>query len=448
MWRGTCILDGRLRISVPFTKTTLANGLEVIVHEDRRVPLAAVNVWYHVGSRNEVRGRTGLAHLFEHLMFEGSAHQGEGYFGPLQQAGASLNGSTSTDRTNYWEVVPTGALELALWMEADRMGWLLPALSQERLDNQRGVVLNERRQSYENRPYGLAQFTLMDALYPFEHPYSWPTIGEPADLEATSLDDVRGFFARHYHPGNASLTVAGDVNTADVLKQVERLFGEIPVGPAVPAVTAPTPEPRHRRLVLRDRVELPRLYLSWHSPSLFAEGDAELDLAADVVANGRTSRLYSRLIHERRMAVELAAGQTSRELGGTFQVVASAAPGHTLDELESAIREELDRFIADGPTADELERGRVQAEAAFVFRLQSVGGFGGKADQLNAYNVYRNSPDGFADDLERYLSATPASLRDAAGRWLSGESPVVLAVVPEGSQEGLRDAEWVKGGHA
>lgn len=428
-------------ISVPFTKTTLANGLDVLVHEDRRMPLAAVNVWYHVGSKNERPGLTGLAHLFEHLMFEGSEHQPSGYFGPLQEAGAALNGSTSTDRTNYWEVVPTGALDLALWMEADRMGWLLPALSQERLDTQRGVVLNERRQSYENRPYGLAQFTIMAALFPDDHPYHWPTIGEPADLEAATLDDVRGFFSRYYHPGNASLAIAGDVDTGDVIGRVERLFGSIPAGQDVTPVEAAAPAAEARWLTLEDRVELPRLYLAWPSPGLFAPDDAELDLVSDLIGNGRTSRLYSRLIHDRRIAVELAAGQTSRELGGTFQIVASAAPGHTLDELETAIHEEVERLAESGPTSDELERGRVQAEAAFVFRLQSLGGFGGKADQLNAYNVYRRSPDSFNDDLTRYLSATSDSIRTATARWLRRDRATALAVVPKNSGMRLSNAE-------
>ncbi|MEO7191306.1 MAG: pitrilysin family protein [Vicinamibacterales bacterium] len=428
-------------MQVPFTKTTLANGLQVIVHEDHRVPLVAVSLWYHVGSKNEQPGLTGLAHLFEHLMFEGSEHQPDGYFGPLQEAGAALNGSTSTDRTNYWELVPREAWRLALWMEADRMGWLLPALSQARLDTQRGVVLNERRQSYENRPYGLAQFALMAAMFPPAHPYHWPTIGEPADLEAATLDDVTAFFRRYYHPGNASLAVVGDVATDAVLREVEHLFGAIPAGPHVARVQPPGADGSSARLVLEDRVELPRLYLGWRTPGLFAPGDAELDLVGDLVANGRTSRLYKRLIHDRRIAAELAAGQTSRELGGTFQIIASAAPGHTLDELEQAIHEELARFAEEGPSDEEVNRGRVQAEAAFVFRVQSLGGFGGKADQLNAYNVHRQAPDSFDADLGRYLGATRETLRDAAARWLVPSRAAVLGVVPLGRADGaLPDA--------
>ena len=431
---------------VPYTKVTLANGLEVIVHEDRRVPLASVSVWYHVGSKNERPGLTGLAHLFEHLMFEGAAHQPNGFFGPLQEAGASLNGSTSTDRTNYWELVPADALRLALWMEADRMGWLLPALSQDRFETQRGVVLNERRQSYENRPYGLASFVMMEALFPDHHPYSWPTIGHPADLHAATLDDVRAFFTTYYHPGNASIVIAGDVDTDAAIGMVEELFGDIPGGQPIPDLHLPSVAPAARRLTMADRVELPRLYLSWHSPALFAPGDAEMDLVSDILGNGRTSRLYKRLIHDRRVAVELAAGQSSRELGGTFQIVASAAPGHTLDDVEQAIYEEVERFAADGPTDGELERGRAQAEAAFVMRLQSLGGFGGKADQLNAYNVYRGVPDSFDVDLARYLEAGADDLTRTAATWLGRDTAVALAVVPEGRTElALTDSESIAG---
>jgi zinc protease len=419
-------------VRVPFTKTTLPNGLDVIVHEDRRAPLVAVNVWYHVGSKQEQPGRTGLAHLFEHLMFEGSAHQPSGYFEPLQRAGAAVNGSTSADRTNYWETVPAEATRLALWMEADRMGWMLPALTAARFETQRGVVINERRQSYENRPYGLAQFALLHALFPDEHPYHWPTIGQVPDLQQATLDDAHAFFARFYHPGNASLVVAGDIATEEALALAEDFFGEIPAGPPIALVTPPPVSPSAARLVLADRVELPRLYVAWHSPALAAPGDAELDLAADVLANARTSRLYRRLIFDERVASDVTAAQGSRELGGTFQVVATAAPGRTLEELNRAILEEVERLGADGPDDAELERGRAQAEAAFVYRLQSLGGFGGKADQLNAYNTYFGDPDGFARDLSRYLDATAETIRAATAASLDPAAAVALSVVPLG----------------
>jgi zinc protease len=431
---------------LPFTKIVLGNGLDVIVHEDHQAPLAAVSVWYHVGSKNERPGLTGLAHLFEHLMFEGSEHQPRGYFAPLQEAGASLNGSTSADRTNYWELVPRDALRLALWMEADRMGWLLPALSDARFETQRGVVLNERRQNYENRPYGMAQFALMQSMFPASHPYHWPTIGFPEDLAKATARDCRAFFARYYHPGNASIAVAGDVDTAEVLALVEELFGQIPAGEAVGPLHMPAVEPVRRRLMLEDRVELARLYLTWPSPALFTLGDAELDLTADLLGNGRTSRLYKRLIHDTRIATELAAGQTSREGGGNFQIIASAAPGHSLDELETVIREEVARFVTDGPSTSDVERGRAQAEAEFVHRLQTLGGFGGKADQMNAYNTYLGTPDGFDQDMGRYLAVTASQLRDTAAAWLDPDRALGLSVVPNGRPElALEDSTPVEG---
>jgi zinc protease len=422
-------------LTLSFTKTTLANGLDVIIHEDHRTPIVGVSVWYHVGSKNERPGQTGFAHLFEHVMFEGSAHVGA-FFEPLQQAGAAINGSTSADRTNYWEVVPRGALELALWMEADRMGWLLPALTEARFSMQREVVLNERRQTYENRPYGLAHFAVLDALYPVGHPYSWPTIGDPLDLRAATVDDTRAFFARFYHPGNASLTIAGDVDPEIALRLAARLFEEIAPGPDVAAVTAPpVMTPRVPRVVLEDRVDLPRLSLVWPTPALFAPGDAELDLLADLTANGKVSRLYRRLVYDERVATDLSASQGSRELGSYFQITASAAPGHTLDEIARAVLAELARLRDTGPSPDELSRGQVQAEAAFLLRLQTLGGFGGKSDQLNAYNVYRGTPDYFEADLERYLATTPERLRRAADRWLQPEAMLALSVVPHGRRD-------------
>jgi zinc protease len=428
-------------MNVPASKMTLANGLDVIVHENHEAPLVAVSVWYHVGSKDEPADRTGLAHLFEHLMFEGAAHQPRGYFEPLQEAGAELNGSTSTDRTNYWEVVPRDAARFALWMEADRMGWMLPALSADRFHTQREVVLNERLQSYENRPYGLAQFRLLEMLFPGGHPYHWPTIGYPDHLREATLDDARAFLTRFYHPGNASLAIAGDIGVSEAFDLCAELFGPIGSGEPVQPITVALPPARRARAVVEDRVELPRLYLAWPSPALFADGDAELDLAADILANGRTSRLYKRLIHDRRIAIELAGGQTSRELAGTFQILATAAPGHTLDELEDAVLEEVARFAEEGPTESELECGRAQAEAVFVFRSQTLGGFGGKADQLNAYNVYLGTPDFFDGDLHRYVSATASDLRDAVAFWVDPREAAALSVVPEG-QTGLaaRDA--------
>jgi len=418
-------------VRVAFEKQVLPNGLQVIVHEDRRVPLVAVSIWYHVGSKNEQPGQTGLAHLFEHLMFEGSEHQPQSYFAPLQAAGASINGSTSADRTDYWEVVPTEALRLALWMEADRMGWLLPAVTSHRFEAQRGVVLNERRQNYENRPYGLVPFSIARAVFPNGHPYSWLPIGEVEDLNAATVADAHAFFKRFYHPGNASLVIAGDVTAGDAFGMAADLFGEIPSGPAIAPVVASEVAARHERLVIEDRVDLVRLYLTWPSPPLFAAADADLDLAADLLSTGRTSRLYRRLVHDRRLATEVSAAQSSRELCGQFQIVATVAPGQNPDDVRTAISEELDRLRDGGPDDAELERGRARAEAAFVYRLQSLGGFGGKADQLNAYNVFLGQPDSFDEDLARYLAATQATVQTAARKFLDPRKAVELMVVPK-----------------
>ena len=422
-------------MSLPFTKHRLANGMDVLLHEDHACPIVAVNIWYHVGSKNERPGHTGFAHLFEHLMFEGSQHHDRGYFQPLQGAGASLNGSTNADRTNYWEVMPANALEIALWMESDRMGYLLPALTEAKFSNQRDVVLNERRQNYENRPYGLASMAMLGALFPPDHPYHWATIGEIEDLHAVRLDEVHAFFRRYYHPANASLALAGDVNPDEALSLVRAYFEEIEPGEPVDDVVANGSLEAHVRLRLEDRVELPRLYLAWRTPAMFAEGDADLDLAADLLANGKTSRLYRRLVFEARIATDVSASQNSREIAGFLQVAATAAPGHTLVELEAAIIEEIGGLAAGGPTDDELERGRVQAEAQFVFRLQTVGGFGGKSDQLNAYNVFVGDPAYFDEDLARYQRVTRGSLREAVARYLDPGRRVTLSIVPRGRTE-------------
>jgi zinc protease len=372
--------------------------------------------------------------LFEHLMFEGSQHYDKGYFHPLQEAGALLNGSTNADRTNYWEVVPGNAVELALWMESDRMGYLLPALTSAKFDNQREVVLNERRQNYENRPYGFAGMAIVGALYAPDHPYHWMTIGDADDIRAARLDDVHAFFQTYYRPRNASLALAGDVDTDEALAMATRYFGDLDAGDEPPRVevTLPAALAAERRLLLEDRVELPRLYLSWHSPALFAADDAELDLVAEILASGKTSRLYRMLVYEERIATEIAASQNSRELGGYFQIIATAAPGRTLADLQQAMSRAIDAFVADGPTPAEMERCLAQAEANFIYRLQTVGGFGGKSDQLNAYNVFVGDPGFFDRDLDRYRHASPASMQRVARQWLGPQQCVSLSVVPKG----------------
>jgi zinc protease len=419
-------------IDLPYTKRTLDNGLDVIVHEDHHVPIVAVNLWYHVGSKNEQPGRTGFAHLFEHLMFEGSEHQNSGYFAPLQAAGGQLNGSTNADRTNYWEVVPTNAVDLALWMESDRMAYLLPALTKERFETQRDVVLNERRQNYENRPYGLALMAIVASIFPPDHPYNWMTIGSADDIRAMEFEDVREFFRTYYRPNNASLVLAGDLATDRAFELADRYFGDIPAGPRPAPVTAVATLEGERRLVLEDRVERPRIYLAWLTPAMYAPGDAELDLCGDLLANGKTARLYRTLVYERRVALDVSAAQQSREIAGYFVLAVTAAPGASLADLLAAVDEEIARLVAEGPTSAEMERAEAQAEATFIYHLQTVGGFDGKSDQLNAYNVLRGDPGFFARDLDRYRLATPESVRDAAQRYLRPDRRVILSVVPRG----------------
>ncbi len=424
-----------MNAELPYVKHRLDNGLDVIIHEDHGCPIVAISVWYHVGSKNERPGRTGLAHLFEHLMFEGSAHHDAGYFRPLQEVGGALNGSTNADRTNYWEVIPCGAVERALWLESDRMGYLLPALTEAKFVTQRNVVLNERLQNYENRPYGVASMALLAAVYPTAHPYHWPTIGAPADLHAATLGDVRDFFSAHYHPGNASLAIAGDIDADAALAVAARCFNEIPSGPVpvavapqtLPAVSSPPP------LCLEDRVELPRIYLAWPTPALFADGDADLDLLSEVLAGGKSSRLQRALLHDRQLATDVAAGQESREISGLFTIAATAAPGAALTEIEAVVAAELDRLAVDGPSEDEIARASARVESDFAHRRQSVGGFGGKADQLNAYNVFAGTPGYFGADRERYAGATIASVRSAAATHLASATRIALSVVPTGS---------------
>ena len=421
-----------MALELPAAKRTLANGLDVLVHEDHHVPVVAVNLWYHVGSKNERPGRTGFAHLFEHLMFEGSEHHNKGYFPPLQHAGALLNGSTNTDRTNYWEVVPTSALDLALWMESDRMGYLLPALTQQRFETQRDVVLNERRQNYENRPYGMAMIALAAALYPPDHPYHWLTIGSADDIRAMRLEEVQEFFRTYYHPANASLSLAGDIDTERAFELAERYFGDLPAGVKPAPVNATATLAREQRLVIEDRIEMPRLYMAWHSPAMFADGDAEMDLLGDLLGNGKTSRLYRTLVYDKRVALDVSAYQSSREMAGFFLLVATAAPGKSLAEITAVIDQELQDVIDHGPTAAEMERGFAQVEAHFLYRLQTVGGFGGKSDQLNAYNVFCGDPAYFGVDLTRYSSASADSVRDVAAGYLGVDKRVLLSVVPRG----------------
>ena len=424
-------------LRVPYETFTLRNGLQVILHEDHSLPLVAVNVWYHVGSADEQPGRTGFAHLFEHIMFMGSEHVPTGDFDRLlEAAGADNNGSTTEDRTNHYEDGPSNALPLMLWLDSDRMGFLLPEITADKVDLQRGVVQNERRQSYENRPYGLADENILRRLYPPEHPYSWPVIGSMTDLQAASLEDVRRFFGTYYAPNNATLVIAGDISSREARRLAERHFGDIPRGPAVQRRPAPPVRlGADEYATLEDRVQLPRVYDAWHSVRAFGDDDAALDVLANVLATGKSSRLYKRLVYELQIATEVVAFQDGGRIDGKFELFATARPGHDLNELQRVIDEELKRLAEQGPTAREVERARNTFEAEFLSRMERVGGFGGKADQLNFYNYFVGTPDYFQKDLDRYRKVTPADVQRAGRRYLTGAHRVVLSVVPQGKPE-------------
>ncbi len=415
---------------IKFTEFRLANGLRVILHEDHSTPIVGVNIWYHVGSKNEVPGKTGFAHLFEHMMFQGSKNYDDDFFKPIQEAGGSLNGSTNPDRTNYWEVVPSNFLELALFLEADRLGGLLDVLNEAKLANQREVVKNEKRQNYDNRPYGLVGAKINETLYPKTHPYHWLTIGSLDDLSAASLEDVKNFFRRYYTPNNATLTIAGDFTPAEARRLVEKHFGPIPRGPEVtPVPMQAVTIPELKRINLEDRVALPRVYTVWPVPPQFTPDEASLDSLATILAGGKSSRLYKTLVYERQIAQDVSAFNNAAEIAGQFQIVATAKPGKTLAELEGAINEEIERIKQTPPTAEEIERAYNAREASFIYSLQTVGGFGGKNDQLNQYATFLNRPDYFNEDLARYRRVTPEDVKRVANQYLT-DGRLVVNVTP------------------
>ncbi|HEX4871312.1 MAG TPA: pitrilysin family protein [Nevskiaceae bacterium] len=417
-------------LEIPFQKHTLANGLTLILHEDHKAPVVAVNIWYHVGSKDERPGRTGFAHLFEHLMFNGSEHYNKDFFYALEAVGASkLNGTTWYDRTNYFQNVPVSALDQTLWLESDRMGHLLGVVDQAKLDEQRGVVLNEKRQG-ENEPYGKVDDVIAAATYPAGHPYSWTTIGSFEDLNAATLDDVKGWFREHYGAANAVLVIAGAINPEEVKRKVEHYFGDIPAGP---------PRVRHgewiakmsgtKRMVQQDRVPQSRLFKVWNIPGFCSRDANLLQLAGEVLAGGKNSRLYKRLVYQEQIATRVSVGIGPFEIGSQFTVDALVAPGRSSAEVERVIDEELARFLREGPSAEELARVRTQVEAGFVRGLERLDGFGGKSATLAQYEVYCGSPDHYRQELGWIYAATPASVRDSARRWLE-DGQFVLTVEP------------------
>ncbi len=418
-------------VSIPHSIFEFPNGLRLIVHEDHSTPIAEVNVWYHVGSGYEEPGRTGFAHLFEHIMFEGSANVPRGEFDRLlEAAGGRNNGTTNVDRTNYFETVPANAVELALWLEADRMGGLLETMSQQKLDIQRDVVKNERRQSYENRPYGGFWEAQAAALYPEGHPYSWTTIGSMEDLSAASLEDVESFFRRYYVPNNAVLSVAGAVDTEEVREMVERLFGWIPRGETVERPRLPVPVlEQSRQVTLEDRVTLPQFNAIWRTPEAYSADDAALGALAEVLAGGKNSRLYRRLVYDEQIAQDVSAFNWSKLLSGDFYVRIMAREGVSLDRVEDAVVEEIARLAAAPPTAEEMERVRNSTETSFVRALERVSG---KADRLNEY-LYYTGDAGFAErDLRRFQALTPADIQRVARDYLHAHNRVTISIVPEG----------------
>ena len=417
-------------IDIPYERFVLDNGLTVIVHEDHKAPIVAINTWYHVGSKNERPGKTGFAHLFEHLMFGGSEHVPGRYIDSMERVGATdLNGTTNPDRTNYFQNVPTSAVDLTLWMESDRMGHLLGALDQKTLDLQRGVVQNEKRQG-ENQPYGVTRQLLTQNTYPAGHPYSWTTIGDMADLDAASMKDVQEWFKTYYGPSNVVLVIAGDIDAKTAREKVTKYYGDIPSGPPVAhqQVWVAKMTGTHRQTV-QDRVPQARIYKVWNVPQ-YGSADADyLDLVSDCLSNGKSSRFYKRLVYEDQIATEAVAYVDLREIGGQFTVRGTARPGQSIAQVEKELDEELARFLKNGPTAEEMQRVKVQYEAEFIRGIERIGGFGGKSDRLAMSQVYRGSPDAYKISLKRVQEATAEDLRAAAQRWLS-DGVYILEVDP------------------
>jgi len=420
---------------IPFEKFTLPNGLEVILHVDRSTPIVAVNSWFKVGSGDEKRGRTGFAHLFEHVMFMGSEHVPVGKFDEwLEAAGANNNGSTSFDRTNYYETGPSNALPLMLWLDADRMGWLLPTMDLAKLDAQRDVVKNERRQSTDNVPYGRAFETILAALYPSTHPYSWPVVGSMADLSAASVDDVKEFFRKYYAPNNTSIAIAGDFNPDSAKTWVRKYFGNIPrntdapVRPTVRAVMLG----KDTVLTMEDRVSLPRAYYVWPGVKAFHADEPALDALVQILAQGRSSRLYRTLVFEKQIAQDVGMGNEASKLDGLVLLSGTAKPGvHPKDlaaEFDAAIR----KVASDGITERELTRVKNGQRAGLLDELSSVLG---KAERMSYYNYFVGNPDYIQQDLARYEALTVADVQRVAKHYLAGKPKLVLTVVPEGKKE-------------
>jgi len=421
------------QIDIQFQQYKLDNGLTVILHEDHSAPVTAVMVMYHVGSKNEKPKRTGFAHLFEHMMFQGSEHVAKlEHFGLLQEVGANINGSTDVDVTRYFEVVPSNYLELALYLESDRMGYLVPAMTQEKLDNQRDVVKNERRQSYDNVPYGTADEKISKAMYPPTHPYSWPTIGYMEDLTAASLDDVKDFFRTYYAPNNAVLTIAGDFNASDVKPLVEKYFAEIPRGKDFERPKAvPVSLSQNKQMTFEDKVQLPRLYLTWHSPASYTREDAVLTVFADILSSGKNSRFYKSLVYDQQIAQSVFASAGSMEIAGLFQITVTAKPGRTLAEMKTAVDSVLTGVLDKGVTQQEIDNALARIESRIV---NSAATEFGKANALCEYFCQTGDPNNINKQMDLYKGITPQEVLTVAKKYLT-QPRMTLSVVPVGKTE-------------
>ena len=424
---------------IAIERHTLPNGLQLILHVDRKLPVVHVNQWFNVGSKNERPGRTGFAHLFEHMMFQGSRHADKEYFTYAEIAGANLreggvNGTTSHDRTNYFATVPSGNLENVLWLESDRLATLPDAITLEKLNNQRDVVKNERRQGLENTPYGRAFTLIFDNLYPSRHPYANDVIGTHEDLTAATVDDVNQFFRTYYTPNNLSLVIAGDFDPANARSLVEKYFGGIPPGPALdrPAKGIPKLD-GEKTIEVSDRVPQERVYFAWHTPAYFDPGDAELNLVATILTDGLSARLNKALIYDRPLASNVVAFQQSQQLTSAYMMWVTARPGTPLADIEQVVTDEIGRLAKTGPTQEELDRAKTKWEFTFVTGLERIGGFGGKADVLNMYNTYLGSPEMFDKDFARYRNATVASVQNAVNQYLNTRNRVLVRFRPERS---------------
>jgi len=421
-------------ISVAYNMFTLANGLTVILHEDHSVPVASVNVWYKVGSANEKPGRTGFAHLFEHLMFEGSGHVKEGDFDNfLEAAGGSNNASTSNDVTDYYIDVPSNAIDLALFLESDRLGYLLDVVTPAMVDGQRDIVKNERRQSYENAPYGMAEVRIPEIIYPKNHPYHWPVVGYMEDLTAASAEDVKEFFRKFYTPSNAVVAIAGDFNSAELRKRMEYWFADVKPGPAAAPIEVPPVEITSViKESMTDQVQLPRLYLTWITPRAFAPGDAELDVTASLLAGGKTSRLYKRLVYDLQVAQNVSAAQETGQLGSQFRITVTPKPSQdppqvALDKMKAIIDEELQKLRDTAPTDREMQRVMNGLESSFYSQMERVNG---QARSLNSYFAQTGNPDYFNEDLARYRALAPNDIQAAVRRWLPSDKRLEFSVLP------------------